>query len=118
MPRPPSTARAGRVLLGVLALMNTVADGKSKPGLKVVNRLGPNTATAPGNFSTAVEDVVSGPTASGRGWMVDGFNSSTTTSYNHEASVVCVKGNKKLKLRKASVDVAKARRDYLATHRR
>lgn len=126
------------LLAALLVIYAAVADGARRPGLKVVNRLGPNTPTAPQDFSTAVarcprgyvatgggsyggavDDVTAGPTTNGKGWEVDGFNPSDTTVYKHSAIVVCVRGNKRLSVKAAAVHdrVKQAERDYLATHK-
>ncbi len=110
------------------------ADSARKPGLRFTDRLGPERQVAPGTFATArakcpkgyaatgggsyagaIEHVTDGPTGDGKGWFVDGFNSSTIT-FSHSVEVRCARGNSRLVVRASRADAqrAEARRDFLA----
>ena len=124
------------VALVAVAGFAATADSARKPGIRFTDRLGPERQVAPGTIAEArakcprgyaatgggsyagpIEHVVDGPTGDGKGWFVDGFNPSATTTYPHSVDVRCARGNSRLVVRASRVPAqmrAEARRNFLA----
>jgi hypothetical protein len=128
------------VILAAVAVAGfaATADSARKPGIRFTDRLGPERQVAPGTIAEArakcprgyaatgggsyagpIEHVVDGVTGDGKGWFVDGFNPSSTTTVPHSVDVRCARGNSRLVVRASRVTAqkrAEARRNFLAVH--
>ena len=133
-----SVLAVAMLALVAVAGFAATADSARKPGIRFTDRLGPNSNVAPGQIGEArakcprgyaatgggsyagpIEHVVDGPTGDGKGWFVDGFNPSATTTYPHSVDVRCARGNSRLVVRASRVTAqkrAEARRNFLAVH--
>jgi hypothetical protein len=124
----------------IVGMVPVMADGRRSrtPVVKFTDKLGSDTAVAPqqigearakcphgyvatggGSYAGAIEHVVDGPTGDGKGWFVDGFNPSTTSSFSHSVVVRCAKGARRIRVNNASASRQKreALDAFLETHR-